>query len=160
VSLIYYFVNISFVQSRWKKWNYCFMFITNILNTYCKFVTNHNLHLVLVRMKSLILQLISWKSLVKPIENSKRNLTTDNWYASVPLVDYLLQKKKKLLLLELWEKNKKEIPKVFLRDKKKKEFGSYIFGFQKNKSLVTYVPRKNNAVLLLSILCTMVVKLT
>jgi hypothetical protein len=31
--------------------------------------------------------------LVTPIENSKRNLTTDNWYTSIPLADYLLQKK-------------------------------------------------------------------
>ncbi|XP_022183154.1 piggyBac transposable element-derived protein 4-like [Myzus persicae] len=59
------------------------------------------------------------KRLVTPIENSKRNLTTDNWYTK------------------------------FLPDKKK-EVGSSVFGFQKNKTLVSYVPRKNKAVILLS----------
>lgn len=32
------------------------------------------------------------KRLVTPIENSNRNLTTDNSYTSVPLADYLLTK--------------------------------------------------------------------
>ncbi|XP_022160174.1 piggyBac transposable element-derived protein 4-like [Myzus persicae] len=59
------------------------------------------------------------KRLVTPIENSNRNLTTDNWYTK------------------------------FLPDKKK-EVGSSVFGFQKNKTLVSYVPRKNKAVILLS----------
>jgi len=29
------------------------------------------------------------KSLVKLIENSKRNIMTNNWYTSIPLADYL-----------------------------------------------------------------------
>jgi Transposase IS4 len=87
------------------------------------------------------------KRLVKDIENSKRNLTTDNWYTSIPLADYLLHKK--ITVIGTLKKNKREIPTEFLPDKKK-EIGSCIFGFQKNKTLVSYVPRKNKAVILLS----------
>jgi len=87
------------------------------------------------------------KRLVTPIENSKRNLTTNNWYTSIPLADYLLQKK--ITLTGTLKKNKREIPTAFLPDKNK-EVGSSVFGFQKNKTLVSYVPRKNKAVILLS----------
>ena len=33
------------------------------------------------------------KRLIEPIENYNRNLTTDNYYTSVPLADYLLEEK-------------------------------------------------------------------
>ncbi|XP_055950804.1 piggyBac transposable element-derived protein 4-like [Argiope bruennichi] len=59
------------------------------------------------------------KRLVMPIENSNKNLTTDNWYTSFPLVDYLLGKK-------------------------------ITFIGTKNKTLVSYVPKKNKAVVLVS----------
>jgi len=47
------------------------------------------------------------------------------------------------------KKNKREIPTEFLPDKNK-VVSSSVFGFQKNKTLVSYVPRKNKAVILLS----------
>jgi len=87
------------------------------------------------------------KRLVKPIEKSKRNLTTDNWYTSILLADFLLHKK--ITLIGTLRKNKREIPTEFLPDKKK-AIGSCVFGFQKNKTLVSYVPRKKQAVILLS----------
>lgn len=87
------------------------------------------------------------KRLVTPIENSRRNITTDNYYTSIPLADFLLQKK--LTLVGTLKKNKKEIPPEFLPCKEK-VVKSTIFGFQKDKALVSYVPRKNKAVILLS----------
>ena len=46
-------------------------------------------------------------------------------------------------------KNKKEIPNNFLPERKKNVFSS-IFGFNKKKTLVSYVPKVNKAVILLS----------
>lgn len=89
------------------------------------------------------------KRLVTPIENTNRNLTVDNWYTSVPLAEYLLTKK--ITILGTMKKNKPEIPTAFLPDKHK-AVGSCLFGFQKDATLVSYVPRKNNSVILLSTL--------
>ncbi|XP_077301051.1 piggyBac transposable element-derived protein 4 [Arctopsyche grandis] len=89
------------------------------------------------------------KRLVTPIENSNRNLTTDNWYTSVPLADYLLTKK--ITVLGPIKKNKVEIPKEFLPGKSR-AVGSALFGFQKEKMMLSYVPRKNKSAILLSTL--------
>jgi hypothetical protein len=37
------------------------------------------------------------KRLVSPIENSNKNVTTDNWYTNIPLLHYLLENKTILL---------------------------------------------------------------
>ncbi|XP_055928585.1 piggyBac transposable element-derived protein 4-like [Argiope bruennichi] len=87
------------------------------------------------------------KRLVMPIENSNKNLTTDNWYTSFPLVVYLLEKK--ITFIGTVKKNKKEIHAEFL-PRKHRIVGTSIFGFQKNKTLVPYVPKKNKAVVLVS----------
>ncbi|XP_055928586.1 piggyBac transposable element-derived protein 4-like [Argiope bruennichi] len=87
------------------------------------------------------------KRLVMPIENSNKNLTTDNWYTSFPLVVYLLEKK--ITFIGTVKKNKKEIHAEFL-PRKHRIVGTSIFGFQKNKTLVSYVPKKNKAVVLVS----------
>lgn len=89
------------------------------------------------------------KRLITPIEGSNRNLTIDNWYTSVPLADYLLTKR--ITVLGTMKKNKAEIPKEFLPDKNR-AVGSCLFGFQEDKTLVSYVPRKNKSVILLSTL--------
>lgn len=87
------------------------------------------------------------KRLVSPLENSCRNITTDNYYTSIPLADYLLQKK--LTLVGTLKKNKKEVPLEFLPNKTRM-VRTAVFGFQSDKVLVSYVPRKNKAVILLS----------
>jgi len=48
------------------------------------------------------------KRFVSPIENSYKNVTTDNWYTNIPLLHYLLEKK--TTLLGTMKKNKSEIP--------------------------------------------------
>lgn len=76
--------------------------------------------------------------MIRVIENSGRNLTTDNWYTSVPLAIELLDKK--LTLVGTLRKNKAEIPPEFIA--KRKEYSS-IFGFDDNNAaLVSYCPKK------------------
>nr|XP_022907230.1 piggyBac transposable element-derived protein 4-like [Onthophagus taurus] len=87
------------------------------------------------------------KRLITPIENSGRNLTTDNWYSSLTLAKYLLEKK--ITFIGTLRKNKREIPPEFLPNKNRQPQSS-LFGFQQDTALVSYVPRKNKAVILLS----------
>lgn len=87
------------------------------------------------------------KRLMSPLYNSGRNLTVDNWYTSYPLSQELL--KKKITVVGTLRKNKKEIPPILL-DSKKREVCSSLFAFQKDTTLVSYVPQKNKNVLLLS----------
>lgn len=89
------------------------------------------------------------KRLIPPIENSNRNLTTDNYYTSMPLAEELLRKN--ITLLGTLKKNKAAIPKEFLPNKERVTQSS-LFGFQEDKTLVSYVSRKNKAVILLSTL--------
>jgi len=87
------------------------------------------------------------KRLVSPIENSNKNVTTDNWYTNIPLLHYLLEKK--TTLLGTMKKNKREIPPEFLPTKARQP-GESMFGFQKGKVLVSFVPKRNKAVILVS----------
>lgn len=87
------------------------------------------------------------KRLMSPLYNSGRNLTVDNWYTSYPLSQELL--KKKITVVGTLRKNKKEIPPILL-DSKKREVCSSLFAFQKDTTLVSYVPKKNKNVILLS----------
>jgi len=81
------------------------------------------------------------------LKGTCRNLTTDNWYTSYPLAVSLL--KDKITLVGTLKKNKREIPVEFLPNKKK-EVSSSMFGFQKQVTLVSFTPKKNKSVLLLS----------
>lgn len=85
--------------------------------------------------------------LCKPIYNSNRNVTTDNWYSSIELSQEL--KIKGLTTVGTLKKNKAIIPKAFLPDKYK-SIQSSMFGFTKDCTLVSYVPKKNKTVLLYS----------
>ncbi|CAF4863247.1 unnamed protein product [Pieris macdunnoughi] len=72
----------------------------------------------------------------------------DNWFTSVPLAKSLLDEHT-LTMVGTLRKNKPEIPKCFLPEKKR-ETTSSIFGFQKDMTLCSYVPKPRKAVLLLS----------
>lgn len=87
------------------------------------------------------------KRMVAPIIGSERNLTTDNWFTSYDLVNYLTQEK--LSFVGTLKKNKAQIPLKFKNVKKQKQFTS-TFGFQENATLVSYVPRLNRNVILIS----------
>lgn len=87
------------------------------------------------------------KRLVEPIEKSNRNLTTDNYYTSFPLAEYLLQVG--LTLLGTMKRNKREIPPEFITEKNRL-VGSSLSGFQNDMSLVSYVTKKKKCVIILS----------
>lgn len=85
--------------------------------------------------------------LCEPIYGSGRNVTLDNWFTSVSLVQKLLEKK--LTVVGTIRKNKRELPVEFVTPTGRKVKSS-LFGFQENCTLVSYVPKKNKNVLLIS----------
>ncbi|CAI6375449.1 unnamed protein product [Macrosiphum euphorbiae] len=85
--------------------------------------------------------------LSKPIQGTNRNVTADNWFSSIELVELL--KKKKLTYVGTLKKNKREIPQAFL-PKKKSTVGFTQYGFTKDLTLLSYVPKPNKAVLVIS----------
>lgn len=85
--------------------------------------------------------------LCEPLYNTNRNVTTDNWYSSIELYPEL--KKKGLTTVGTLKKNKVAIPKNFQANKTR-PIGSSLFGFTKDCTLVSFVPKKNKAVILYS----------
>lgn len=77
----------------------------------------------------------------------KRSLTADNFFSSISLANNLI--KKNISFVGTLRKNKKEIPSCFLPNRKRTVFSS-IFGFNKETTLVSYVPKLNKSVILLS----------
>ncbi|XP_066149862.1 piggyBac transposable element-derived protein 4-like [Euwallacea fornicatus] len=89
------------------------------------------------------------KELTKSIHGSNRNITMDNWFTSVPLADELLEQPYKLTIIGTLRKNKKEIPPELLNTDNRPR-GTSMFCFDKNKTLVSYLPKPNKIVMLLS----------
>lgn len=87
--------------------------------------------------------------MVEPLSGSGRNITADNWFTDIDLVDNL--KKKKLSYVGTVRKNKKQLPSEFVATKRREQFTS-LFGFSDGKTLVSYVPRPNKNVILISTL--------
>lgn len=89
------------------------------------------------------------KRMAEPFFGSGRNITADNWFTDMNLVDEL--KKKKLSYVGTVRKNKRQLPPQFVATKGRKKFSS-LFGFSEGKTLVSYVPRANKNVILVSTL--------
>lgn len=85
--------------------------------------------------------------LISPIEGSNRNVTTDNWYTSIELLDVL--KEKHLTVVGTMRKNQREIPQEFL-PARHRLVDSTIFGFTKDITISSYVPKPNKAVITVS----------
>lgn len=85
--------------------------------------------------------------LSKPLYNTNINITADNWFSSIELTQILL--KNGLTFVGTLKKNKREIPTNFLPHKDRK-VGDTIYGFTKDTTLVSYTPKKNKAVILMS----------
>ncbi|CAF1503089.1 unnamed protein product [Rotaria sordida] len=85
--------------------------------------------------------------LLKPLYGSNRNVTIDNFFTSVQLAKELQMRN--LTLIGTLRKNKPEIPMEF-QSNKNREIGSSLFGFQDDLTLVSFVPKQNKAVLVLS----------
>ncbi|MEL7309347.1 MAG: hypothetical protein AAGK05_16800 [Pseudomonadota bacterium] len=87
--------------------------------------------------------------LVEGLEESGRNVTTDQHFTGVALAEELLSKG--LTLLGTVNKNRREIPAAML-PRRDREVKSTIFAYSGNLMLVSHVPRRNRAVILLSTL--------
>jgi hypothetical protein len=74
-------------------------------------------------------------------------LTGDNWFTSVPLVRKLLELN--TTYVGTIRKNKREIPPEFQANSSK-EPNSSMFEFQKDMTLVSYIPKKKRSVILIS----------
>jgi hypothetical protein len=82
-----------------------------------------------------------------PISKTNRNITAEIWFSYLEVVDKL--REKGLTFVGPIKKCKREIPLEFL-PQRNKEYGSSIQGFVKEKLLLSYVPKKNRVVLLIS----------
>lgn len=89
------------------------------------------------------------QELTKSIHGSNRNITMDNWFTSIPLAETLLCDPYKLTVIGTVRKNKPQIPPEMLNVSKRKP-GTSMFCFDNNITLVSYVPKKNKNVILLS----------
>jgi len=89
-------------------------------------------------------------TLVQPVsgqDRGGRNVTTDNFFTSVDFANQ--PKNKKLTLVGTMKQNKREIPQKF-KPARQRDENSSIFGFTKELPFVSYVPKKNKSVFLLS----------
>ena len=88
--------------------------------------------------------------LVQPIsgqDRGGRNVATDNFFTSVDLANQL--KNKKLTVIGTMKQSKREIPQEF-KPARQLDENSCTFGFTKDLTLVSCVPKKNKSVVLLS----------
>ncbi|XP_025835824.1 piggyBac transposable element-derived protein 4 isoform X1 [Agrilus planipennis] len=85
--------------------------------------------------------------LSKPLHGSNKNITCDNWFTSIQLIDALRQRG--LTCVGTVKKNKREIPPEFLPAKTRPE-KSTLYGFTKDTTLLSHVPKKGKAVILAS----------
>ena len=82
-----------------------------------------------------------------PFNNTGRNITMDNYFTDMALGINLLQNG--LTLFGTVRKNKTFLPPSFLPSRRR-EVHSSNFGFMRNMTLMSYVPKINKAVLILS----------
>lgn len=85
--------------------------------------------------------------LCKDFEKTNRNITADNWFSSIELMEQL--KDRGLTYLGTLKKNKRHIPPEFQASKTRQPESS-LHGFTKDFTIVSYVPKKSKAVLLIS----------
>ena len=85
--------------------------------------------------------------LVKPLYDSNKTITIDNFFTSVQLAKELQMQK--LTVIGILRKNEPEIPEKFQSDKSR-AVGSSLFGFHDYLTLVSFLPKQNKAVSLLS----------
>lgn len=84
--------------------------------------------------------------LVQPYHDTGRGITTDNFFTSVPLANYLLSKN--LTSLGTVRKNKPDTPATL--NYTSRPIHSSIFAFTKDLTMVSYIPKKGRMVHVLS----------
>lgn len=87
------------------------------------------------------------KRLAKPLFGSGRNITADNFFTDMDLIDEL--KNNRLSYVGTVRKNKKQLPPEFVSVKGRIQYSS-TFGFSDGKVLVSYAPRVKKNVILVS----------
>ena len=87
--------------------------------------------------------------LLEGIDAAGRNVTCDNFFTSLSLTRKLLAKN--VTLMGTIRKNKPELPLEMVSTKERKPFTT-MFGFQQDCMIVSYCPKKNKIVNLLSTL--------
>lgn len=87
------------------------------------------------------------KDLVSGYKGSGRNVTTDNFFTTLPLAKEL--QKWSLSIVGTVKKNKRYVPNEF-KPSSVREVKSSLFGFADNVTLCSYVPAKKKSVVLLS----------
>lgn len=90
------------------------------------------------------------RKLSESITGSKRNITCDNWFTSIPLIERI-GKEHSLTVVGTIRKNKREIPEVM---KSVTEVRGSKFAYANNMTLVSHCPKKNKVVLAVSSLHT------
>ena len=86
-------------------------------------------------------------NLTAPLQGSARNVSIDNFFTSVPVARTLLQHQ--LTVVGTMRKCKREIP-VCMKAAKYRQTKTSVFDFNDQLTMVSYVPKKNKAVILLS----------
>ncbi|XP_022200150.2 piggyBac transposable element-derived protein 4-like [Nilaparvata lugens] len=84
----------------------------------------------------------------EPITGTNRNVTMDNWFTSIAVAEKFLAEKN-LTLVGTMRSNRVGIPNE-LKPNRNREVHSSLFAHHKEKTLVSYCPKKNKAVILLS----------
>lgn len=97
--------------------------------------------------RRLMVPTLTVMALIEPVANTNRNITGDNYFSSVELVNEL--RSKGLTYVGTLRANKREIPKEFLPNRQREVLSSE-FGFTGTTTLVSYVPKKSKAVILIS----------
>lgn len=89
------------------------------------------------------------KELTQCVYGSNRNVTTDNWFTSVPLATQLLGPPINMTLVGTLRRDKPEIPPE-MKEPGDRPIGSSMFCFDGHKTMVSYKTKKKKVVLLLS----------
>ncbi|KAJ8867695.1 hypothetical protein PR048_031498 [Dryococelus australis] len=83
-----------------------------------------------------------------PLFGSNRNITANNWFTSVEVVQ-ILKNSKGLTYVGTLGKNKREIPSQFQASRTRTE-GSSLYGYTKDSTLLSHAPKRNKCVMLIS----------
>ncbi|KAJ8874224.1 hypothetical protein PR048_025066 [Dryococelus australis] len=97
--------------------------------------------------RHLLVPTLTVLALIEPVANANRNITVDNYFSSVELVNEL--RNKYLSYVGTLRANKREIPKEYFPNRQR-EICSSEFGFTGTTTLVSYVPKKSKAVIIIS----------
>lgn len=85
--------------------------------------------------------------LAKPLFQTNRNITADNWFSSVELARTL--RENGLTYVGTIKKNKREIPSNFLPNRRRPA-GDALYGFTEDLTLLSYSAKKGKATILIS----------